>query len=116
MDIQHARGSEWIPSNWVKGQPSECMNRCYSKMNETFICQEVNYCLNAMECNSRFFAFEKAVIKDCNCHPHMDMTKEPCNTCMKIFATKMPNCEKAIRNCLKQCGKEEKCLTLKSER
>ena len=115
MDIQHARGSDWMSSNWGTEMPSECMNRCDSKMNEIYICQEVKYCMNAMECKISFHAFEKASINNCNYNPQTDLSKPPYSTCMNVM-DRNAKCEKAIQNCLKQCGKEEKCLKMKSER
>ena len=118
LDIQHVRGSKWLPTKWEIPEFSECEKRCHNKINETLVCSDLSKCMVQLECTLNIFAFERSEIIECNHDKVMAFQHDKNEICtFPNFGSKLlPPCEEEVQSCLRQCGKEKKCSTLKSDR
>ena len=118
LDIQHMRGSKWLPTKWEIPELSECEKRCHNKINETLVCYDLSKSMRQLECTLNIFAFDKSEIKMCNHEKHLAMEQDKNAICSfgNIWGKLLPPCEEEVQSCLRQCGKERKCSKMQSDR
>ena len=118
LDIQYVRGSEWFLTKWQITEFSECEKRCYTKINETLVCYDLSKCTRQLECTLNVHAFDRTEIIMCNHEKVMAMEHDKNEICSfrNMWGKFLHPCEEEVQSCLRQCGKERKCSTIKSNR